>query len=161
MTEKGRPKKYSTKEEAAKAAKEYQRNYLEVRRRRYKEDAEYRRKSIERDRDYYRNSTDNFVPKNFGAMAGSAIRFSADGSGILTLKEMASFLGIRPKVLQQWIDSEKFPVVAYMGGKPAYPEKIANQLALILRDGLYNRGAFRSTDTEVIKKLFNVIHTTK
>ena len=157
MTEKGRPKKYSTKEEADKAAKEYQKNYLEVRRKRYRDDSEYRRKSIERDRDYYRNSTAGFVPKQFGWAAGTAATYSKDDSGVLLPKEMASFLGVREKVLNKWIDSKKFPVgdVA-KNGKPSYSAKFADKLALILRDGLYNRGAFRSTDVDVIRQLFEV-----
>jgi hypothetical protein len=159
MTDKGRPKKYASKEEADKAAKDYQKKYLEVRRKRYKEDSEYRKKSIDRDREYYRNSTKGFVPKNFGAMAGSASKFTIDG--FLNITQMALFLGIRQKVLLQWIESGRFPTAGSDGcGSPVYTVEIANKLAFILKDGLYNRGAFRSTDLDVIRELKKATNTT-
>lgn len=159
MTDKGRPRKYKSKEEAAQAAKDYQKKYLEVRRARYSKDSEYRRKIIERDRNYYRQNN-AFVPKNFGANAGMASKFTVSNKIGLNIKEMAEFLGVREKILKSWIETQKFPAPSHFEHVDFYYKvKQANELASILSKGLYNRGAFRSTDVEVISLLRKVMKT--
>lgn len=159
MTDKGRPRKYKSKEEAAKAAKEYQKKYLEVRRARYNKDPEYRKKIIERDRNYYRENND-FVPKNFGANAGRALEFTVTNSNGLNVTEMAEFIGVKDKILKAWILHKKFPAPPIFWNIDFYYTlKQANDLAGIISNGLYNRGAFRTTDTEVIAALRRAMKT--
>jgi hypothetical protein len=159
MTDKGRPRKYKSKEEAAKAAKEYQKKYLEVRKARYNKDAEYRKKLIERDRSYYRENND-FVPKNFGANAGRAVEFTVSSKDGLNIAEMAEFIGAREKIFRAWVQQEKFPSPShFINVDFYYTIKQANKLADIISNGLYNRGAFRKTDVEVIALLKKAMKT--
>jgi hypothetical protein len=159
MTDKGRPRKYKSKEEADKAAKEYQKKYLEVRRARYNQDAEYRKKVVERDRSYYREKN-NFVPKNFGSNAGRASEFTVSAKEGLNTQEMADFIGVRDKIFKDWIQKRKFPAPThFLNVDFYYTLKQANNLAGVISRGLYNRGAFRTTDTEVIAALERAMKT--
>lgn len=159
MTDKGRPRKYKSKEEALKAAKEYQKKYLEVRRARYKQDSEYRKKVIDRDRKYYRENND-FVPKNFGANAGRAAEFTVSSKEGLNQKEMAEFIGVNDKVFKSWVAKGKFPAPTFfLSVDFYYTVKQANELALAMSKNLYNRGAFRSSDVELIALLRKIMKT--
>lgn len=159
MTDKGRPRKYKSKEEADKAAKDYQKEYLKVRRDRYSKDAEYRKKVVERDRSYYREKN-NFIPKNFGSNVGRASEFTVSAKEGLNMQEMAEFIGVRDKIFKDWILKKKFPAPDHFVNVDFYYTlKQANNLAGVISKGLYNRGAFRTTDTEVINALKRAMKT--
>ncbi len=165
----GRPRKYATQEEADEARrkrnKEYQKKYLKVRRERYEKDAEYRRKCIKRSRKSYRDSTGSFEAKGFGGHAGNAAAFtvtrkmkigsSTRSKKVLTIDKMAEVIGIVPKVLSGWIESNKFPrpTRSTVEGQRVFTVKEADGLARVLRDGLAGRSAFRATDNLVIIEL--------
>lgn len=165
----GRPRKYATQEEADEARRkrnrEYQKEYLKVRRERYENDAEYRRKCIKRSRKSYRDSTGDFKAKGFGKHAGDAASFTVSramkvGSTtrtkkVLTIDKMAEVIGIVPKVLSGWIEASKFPRPTHttVEGQRVFTVKEANALSSVLKTGLAGRSAFRATDKLVIIQL--------
>jgi hypothetical protein len=159
----GRPNKYKSKKDAAEAAKDYQKSYLEVRRKRYSEDPQYRDMLIKRDRDRYRALNPNFQPKGFGANAGMASSFSKTVPKYLTVEEMSVFLGVAKKVVSVWIAAGKFPAPKLLSkdGVRIYTFAQANQFAYILAEGLDGRAAFRGTDVEVIEKLKTAMEKSK
>jgi predicted DNA-binding transcriptional regulator AlpA len=157
----GRPRKYSSKAEAARANADYQKRYLEVRKKRYHSDPEYRQKLIQRDRDRYRDQNPDFQPKGFGDNAGRAASFANTNSRYLTVDEMAEFIGVVPKVMAGWIAENKFPrppcKIPGESAQAAYTVSQANALASIMKSKLAGRAAFRGTDTELIAQLHTVI----
>lgn len=161
----GRPRKYKTKKEAREASLAYQKDYLKVRRERYKNDPNYRETLIQRDRDRYRAINPDFCPKGFGSKSGKAAKFAATDSRYLTVDEMAVFIGVVPKVMAGWIAENKFPRPnKSLPGNPAqraYTVGQANDLSEIMKKGLAGRAAFRATDTEVITQLHTVMQSRK
>ncbi len=160
----GRPRTYKTKKEAAAAAVSYQKDYLKVRKKRYHEDAAYRQKLIERDRANYREANPDFQPKDFGSKAGRAAKASKTFPGFLTIGEMAEFVGVVPKVLSGWIQNGKFPRPAKTPKgsiQRVYTIAQADALALVMKNGLKGRAAFRATDTDIIMRLAATMQKTK
>lgn len=167
----GRPEKYSSNSEREKIQseknKEYQKEYLKVRRKRYEEDASYRESIILREREAYIKNNPNFKPKGFGLNAGKAGNFSSirnivseDGNTSkvksLGIGQMAQVLNIAPKVLSNWISTGKFPAPKNLTSKAKYRVYLvaeANNLAKIVKKYLCHRAYFRSTDTELIQEL--------
>lgn len=162
----GRPPKYKTEEERREAQRRYNREYHKKRRQpRIENDPAYREKINKQRRERYRRKK-GFKPKGFGRFAGDADRFARlhDTGGpkrvrAITIDDMADIIGIVPKVLSGWIESEKFPrpVHRTTEGQRVYTVKEADALATALRDALKNRATFRPTDKELISELHSIM----
>jgi len=171
-TKQGRPRVYKTDKERDAARRlrdaQYQKEYLAVRRKRYQEDPEYRKCVIERERRSYRKRNPESPSRRFGANAGKANSFASTyrvkGSRTavraLTITQMAEFLGVTSKVLNNWISCNRFPRPSMQGDPEPirlFSVPLANELAKLMADGLKHRFSFRETDTDLIVKL----HATK
>lgn len=144
----------------------YQKNYNKERKERYRADAAYRAEIIQRERDRYREANPHSAPKQLGAEAGRASAYATGKRmynvndeivtvATLSLAEMAEFLGTTSKILSQWVRTGKFPEPNKRSkcGKRVYTIREANLLALVLKEELTERSAFRPTDTAAIERL--------
>jgi hypothetical protein len=144
----------------------YQKNYNAERKKRYNADPAYREEIIQRERDRYREANPDSAPKQLGAEAGNASAYATGKKmynvndeivtvATLSLSEMAEFLGTTPKILSQWIRVGKFPEPNKRSkcGKRVFTIREANLLALILKEELMERSAFRPTDTAAMERL--------
>lgn len=170
-TRQGRPPIYATEEERIKArrdkARVYQKAYLDVRRKRYRQDASHRTALVLRSREMYHSGT-SYTPKGFGENRGKARSFGSprkvDGRNLMSLSipQMAAFIGVVSKVLSGWIMQGKFPrpKLTDESGVRVFTVKQADMLASVMFRGLKGRAAFRATDKDVIMLLHSTYQKT-
>lgn len=161
-TSRGRPKVHTTKRALKRAAKEHQDTANKKRNDRYEADPEFRAKERARARRNYAAQRKKVPRKGFGLRAGKAEHAAItvelkDGSSqrLLGIREMAFVCNVVPKVLKGWIDDAKFPKPTVVGTDRAryYTIGKADRLAVVLKNGLKDRGAFRKTDRALITQL--------
>lgn len=141
--------------------------YNSVRRERYQNDPAYRRKAVDRERERYRESSPNFISRDFGGNAGKARKFATPRKvydeddklltvAVLSVPEIAEFLNVEAKVFRKWVGDSKFPESSKRSkcGRTFYTMAEANALAVVMRRHFVGRSSFRPTDTSAINDLF-------
>lgn len=151
----------------------YQRQYLKTRRDRYASDEAYRESIKERERSKYRERRAAegrpVTAREHGANVGQAKAHSHSyrepslgsaktGKSIwgMNIKELSAFLQMSESGLRAWIRTERFPEPAIETHESIYvysPTQV-NKLARVLNKDLNTTPTLRSTDTEIINKLF-------
>lgn len=150
----------------AERRREYYRKYNAKRRAKYAQDSRYRRSVIQRERRRYAQISDTFQSHDFGSNAGRAREFSSPKKmlteddeivemSVLTVPEMAEFIGSTQRDMGKWIRTGKFPEPNKKSkcGKRVFTLKEANALAQVMKDNMAGRASFRQTDTTTIRLL--------
>jgi hypothetical protein len=158
----------NTKKTATKNTKrDYQRDYLEVRKKRYREDAEHAGKIKLRERENNRqrriDAGKPVVEKSYGCYAGQASSFSSsyklEGKKVqgLNIKQMAGFLCMSESGLRTWIRRDVFPPPSAPAGGNVriYRLQIANKLASLILNGL---DGFATMRADTHEDLINELH---
>ena len=159
--------KTKTAKKKTRTKADYQKSYLEVRKKRYREDPDHADaiKANERENNR-RRRLEKGLPvndKSYGCYAGQASSFSspytlADGKKVqaLNVKEMAEFLSMSESGLRTWIRREVFPApFEHAGGNVyVYRLQLANRLATLILNGLDGFATLRAdTHSELIQEL--------